>query len=146
VDALCKETEYNQRAAVAEALAVVALPCLEAVLRTVLERAPEHFTALAWKLAPEKQPPPAPLREALNSADERVRWGAACALARVSIGEALPHLMDALRRAPTPLLQPVVVALGGRSRRRPKPCHSCASCSAGLSCCLPISLPASCWR
>lgn len=112
VDALCEETENNQRTAVAQALAVVALPCLEPVLRTVLERAPAHFTTLAWQLAPEKQPAPAPLREALRSTDERVRWGAACALARLSIREALPHLLDALQRAPTPLLQPVVVALG----------------------------------
>jgi hypothetical protein len=112
VDALCEETEYNRRAAIAEALAVVALPCLEAVLGTVLERAPAHFSTLAWKLVPEKQPVPAPLREALRSADERVRWGAACALARgPDIREALPHLLDALRRAPTPLLQPVVAAL-----------------------------------
>jgi uncharacterized protein (TIGR02996 family) len=112
IDILCKETEYERRAAVAEALAVVALSCVESVLGTVLERAPAHFITLAWKLVPEKQPAPAPLRDLLGSADERIRWGAACALARVSIREALPHLLDALRRAPTPLLQPVVVALG----------------------------------
>jgi uncharacterized protein (TIGR02996 family) len=112
VDIFCDEPQYERRAAVAEALAVVALPCLEAVLKTVLERAPAHFSTLAWKLVPEKLPGPPPLRGALGSADECVRWGAACALARVSKSEALPHLLDALRRAPSHLLQPVVAALG----------------------------------
>src|SRR5262249_40549523 len=37
-DALCEETEYNRRGDIAEVLAVVALPCLESVLATVLER------------------------------------------------------------------------------------------------------------
>lgn len=111
VDVFCEEEQGDPRAAIAAALAVVALPCLQAILGTVLERAPAHFSTLAWKLVPEKQPVPAPLREALRSADECVRWAAACALAREVAGEAIPHLLDALRRAPTPLLQPVVVAM-----------------------------------
>ncbi len=122
VDILCAETKHESRSAIAEALAVIALPCLEAVLGTVLQLAPEHFNILAWKLVPQTQArtqatghPQARCRphsgRRSNSADERVRWGAACALARVSIREALPHLLDALRRAPLPMLQPVVVAL-----------------------------------
>jgi uncharacterized protein (TIGR02996 family) len=122
VAALCADTSYEGRAAIAKALAVVGMPCLEAVLGYVLERAPAHFSTLAWHLVPETQARtasdepstslvPAPLRAALGSADERARWGAACALARVSLPEALPLLLDALRRAPTPLLQPVVMAL-----------------------------------
>jgi uncharacterized protein (TIGR02996 family) len=111
VDIFSKEEQSDPRAAIAEALAVVSLPRLEVLLGTILERAPAHFSSLAWKLVPEKQPVPAPLRKALRSAHERVRWGAACALARVSSRQALPHLLDALRRAPTPLLEPVVAAL-----------------------------------
>jgi uncharacterized protein (TIGR02996 family) len=111
VDVICEEEYSDPRAAIAEALVVVALPCLESVLGTVLKRAPEHFSTLAWKLVPEKKPVPATLRKALRSADECVRWGAACALARRSPEKALPHLLDALRRAPTPLLQPVVAAM-----------------------------------
>jgi uncharacterized protein (TIGR02996 family) len=111
VDLFCQEEHSEPRAAIAEALAVVALPCLGAVLGTVLERAPAHFNALAWKWVPEKKPAPAAVREALRSANDCVRWAAACALARTSAGEAFPHLLDAMRRAPTPLLQPVVAAM-----------------------------------
>ena len=111
VDLFCEEEQGDPRAVLAEALAVVALPRLEAVLGTVLQRVPMHFSTLAWKLAPEKKPVPAPLREALRSSNECVRWGAACALARGAAEEALPQLLDALRRAPTPLLQPVARAM-----------------------------------
>ncbi len=115
VDLFCEEEQGDPRAVIAEALAIVALPRLEAVLGTVLERVPMHFSTLAWKLAPEKEPVPA-LREALRSSNECVRWGAACALARGAAEEALPQLLDALRRAPTPLLQPVARAMGWLGR------------------------------
>jgi uncharacterized protein (TIGR02996 family) len=112
MELFCEETQGDPRATIAEALVVVALDCLGTVLGTVLARAPAHFGTLAWKLVPEKKPAPATLREALHSSDDCVRWGAACALARDSAGEAIPHLLDALRRAPTPLLLPVVAAVG----------------------------------
>src|SRR5205807_1923177 len=58
VDVFCQEKYPDPRAAIAKALAVVALPCLEAVLGTVLKRAPAHFSTLAWRLVPEKKPVP----------------------------------------------------------------------------------------
>ena len=111
VDAFCEETEYNQRAAVAEALAVVALPCLEAVLGTVLNGPCRALQHAGVEIGPRESagagPPPGGAR-----LGQRARpLGGGVRLARVSIREALPHLLDALRRAPTPLLQPVVAAL-----------------------------------
>ncbi len=117
VDLFCEEKQGDPRAAIASALVAVALPCLEAVLGTILERAPAHFSTLTWKLVPEKKPAPAALSKALRSTDQCVRWGAACALARESPEAALPHLMDALRRAVTPLLQPVVRAMQGLNQK-----------------------------
>ena len=116
VDLFCEEEQNDPRAVFAKALAVVVLHRLEAVLGTILERRPAHFSTLAYYLVPEKGPAPHPLREALRSADECVRWGAACALARALAEEALPHLLDALRRAPTPLLEPVARAMGWLGR------------------------------